>query len=195
MAFGPEWNKTYAAFSEALLDCGEQLTKQGETMMVRACEKWLKKVDSEWPTTVVRRGKSQMGGDREHPWDTGTLHDSISCRISDNNRTIGIRYMTKRAESGAYQTATEDETGTRDYDHIVGTTFGRLMAGRASRVNVPGTQGQMFIGVPYAQAVNETWQHEGFINDLQVDFISTIEDEFGPKGNTFFRNLIVRPRK
>lgn len=191
--YNAAWNKFYSAFSEALIDCGKQLTKQGETIMIRGCEEWLKKTDNEWPKDNMQRYKKrQFGGDHNHPWDTGTLHDSISVRIADGNRIIATRFMPSSATGP--QTATAAEAG-RDYDNIVGTVFGRTMAARANLPRQTGTNAQMFIGVPYAQAVDKQWQHEGYINELNVDFVSFLEDLFTMKGNYYFRNLIVRPRK
>ena len=46
--FRDSWNKFYSAFSEALLDCGEQFKKQGETMMTKAMEQWFVEYDEEW---------------------------------------------------------------------------------------------------------------------------------------------------
>ena len=199
--FSAKWNKFASAFSEALIDCGEQLTKQGETVMIRGCEEWLKKTDAEWPhsTTVTRIGwgannvsSRSFGGDHDHPWYTGQLHDSVAVRVADGNRIIATRYMPAKATGGP-QTATAEEAG-RDYDRIVGQQFGILMAGRASRVAQKGTNAQMFIGAPYAQWVNEQPRHEGFINELNVQFISFLEDYFSIN-NGAFRNLLVRPRK
>ena len=193
--FSAKWNKFASAFSEALIDCGEQLTKQGETIMIRGCEEWLKKTNAEWPhsTSVVTRNlrTQNFGGDHDHPWYTGQLHDSVAVRVADGNRIIATRYMPASATSP--QTATAEEAG-RDYDRIIGQQFGILMAGRASRVAQKGTNAQMFIGVPYAQWVNEQPRHEGFINELNVQFISFLEDYFSIN-NGAFRNLLVRPRK
>lgn len=193
--FSAKWNKFASAFSEALIDCGEQLTKQGETIMIRGCEEWLKKTNAEWPhsTSVVTRNlrTQNFGGDHDHPWYTGQLHDSVAVRVADGNRIIATRYMPASATSP--QTATAEEAG-RDYDRIIGQQFGILMAGRASRVAQKGTNAQMFIGVPYAQWVNEQPRHEGFINELNVQFISFLEDYFSVN-NGAFRNLLVRPRK
>lgn len=193
--FSAKWNKFTSAFSDALIDCGEQLTKQGETVMIRGCEEWLKKTNAEWPhsTSVVTRNlrTQNFGGDHDHPWYTGQLHDSVAVRVADGNRIIATRYMPASATSP--QTATAEEAG-RDYDRIIGQQFGILMAGRASRVAQKGTNAQMFIGVPYAQWVNEQPRHEGFINELNVQFISFLEDYFSIN-NGAFRNLLVRPRK
>lgn len=191
--FNGAWNKFRSAFSDALIDCGQQLTKQGETIMVRGCEEWLKKTDNEWPKDNMQRYKKrQFGGDHDHPWDTGTLHDSVFVRIADGNRIIATRFMPPSATGP--QTATAAEAG-RDYSNIVGAQFGRAMAAGTNRVRQHGTNAQMFIAVPYAQAVDNQWQHEGYINNLNVDFISYLEDLFVAKGNPYFKNLIVKPRK
>lgn len=189
MGFSAQWNKAYSGFSKALLDCGKQLTKQGEVVMLNAAEKWLRDTDAEWPKGTP----PDSPGDHDHPWYTGTLHDSIAVRVADGKRTIGIRYMPPAAV--APQTATEAQTGIRDYDNIVGTVYGRITAARGSRVKQNGTVAQMFIGVPYAQSVNEYWRYEGFIENLNEYFIAAMEDAFSPHGNEFFRNIIVKPRE
>lgn len=184
MGFSARWNKAYSGFSEALLDCGEQLTKQGEIIMTHQAEKFLTQLDENWP---------RPGGDHDHPWWTGTLHDSIAVRVADKSRTIALRFM--EPDASRPQTATEEETGIRDYDKIVGTVYGRITAARGSRVRQSGTVAQLFVGVPYAQRVNADWKHEGFLDEMNTQFISFMEDAFSPNGNYYFRNLIVRPRK
>lgn len=199
-SFSAKWNKFTKAFSEALIDCGEQLTPLGEKIMIRGCEEWIAKTDSEWPhsTSVTRIGwgahnvkTRKFGGDKMHPWYSGQLHDSISVRVADGNRVIATRYMPQKGVG--YQTATAEEAG-RDYDKIVGRQFGVLMAGRASRVKQSGTNAQMFIGVPYADKVNEMPRHEGFADELYAQFVSYLEGFFD-LNNGRFRKLMVKPRK
>lgn len=181
-----DWNKAAAAFSEALYDAGKQLKKQGETMLTRACENWLDKTDQEWPKDY---------GDQYHPWFTGTLHDSIATRVADNGRTVSVRYMKRAAIANTR--ASQAETGTRDYDKIVGYQFGRLFMGNYGRsvANRKGIVAQMTIGVPYAQYVDSKavkgshGNHEGYINELQVSFITDVEDEI-----VNVRDLIVKAR-
>lgn len=199
--FSANWNKFYSAFSEALLDCGHQFTKQGETMLLNECEAHLQRLNEAWlnDRAYYRRsirnpfnGKqvvSDLVGSNLHPWFTGTLHDSISASVAEGNRTIGVRYM-PRAASGA-QFATSAEAG-RDYSTIVGSSFGALTAGRATRVPEGAVSARLLIGVPYAQFVNEMEEHEGFINTLQSEFISDIRDVFAEQK---IRNLIIRPKK
>lgn len=190
------WGKTYRALSDALLDCGEQLTKQGETIMTRGCEKWLETTDAEWPghTEVTRIGwgknnvkKRIFGGNAEHPWFTGNLHDSVAVRIASRNRTVAIRYMSDYASKSATRPQTYKG------QEIYGSDWARVVAQRGQYVFLPGTNAQMFIGVPYADTVNES-SHPGFMEDLQNYFVSFLEDYFA-LNNDRFKNLIVRPRK
>jgi hypothetical protein len=78
------------------------------------------------------------------------------------------------------------------YPLINGAAFGRLMSGRASRVKQNAVVAQVFIGVPYAQIVDQMPEHEGFIREMEVSFISAMEDVFSEQK---IKNLIIRPRK
>ena len=193
--FNDKWNKCYSAFSEALLDCGEQFKKQGETMMTKALEQWLVEYDETWRAHIRARertysegGRTVFGefeGDQSFPWFTGTLHDSIAGRIADGRKTIAIRFM----PSGD---ASDHQFHGDQYPDINGVVYGRLMAGRATRVPQTATVAQIFVGVPYAQKVNEDPRHKDYLNDMEVSFFAAMQDVFAePK----IRNLIIEPRK
>lgn len=201
--FSAKWNKFYSAFCEALLDCGEQLNKQGEGVMVKACETWMDKLHEDFMAALTPNERyitaptgriihSKYEGDHNHPWFTGSLHDSISARVADGSRTIALRYMPRMSTDAQFAEASE---AGRDYPFINGQAFGRLMAGRASRISPTAVSAQLFIGVPYAQYVDSDWRHSDFINEMNTQFISYMEEAFLPKGNANFKNLIVRPRK
>ena len=193
--FRDAWNKCYSAFSEALLDCGEQFKKQGETMMTKALEQWFVEYDEEWRSHLrahertYREGNhivfGEFEGDQSFPWFSGTLHDSIAGRIADGRKTIAIRFM----PSGP---ASDNQFVGDQYPDINGVIFGRLMAGRATRVPQTATVAQIFVGVPYAQKVDESPKHKGYLNDMEVSFISAMEDVFAEPR---IRNLIIKPRK
>lgn len=177
------WKKAQHEFSEAIISCSEELTKTGRGVMRNACQSWLEKVDAEWP-----RGN----GDYLHPWDTGALHDSIATRVSEDGHTIAISYMPSRSDE--IQSATAMETGTRAYSRIVGSVFGAQMVRTAEMLPLSGTVGQMFIGAPYAEFVDNMASHDGYIEELENDFIDYIQEQFD-KNNSMFRNLLVRPKK
>ena len=176
------WRKASHQFAKAIINSKEELTKTGRGVMIRACQDWLNKKDSEWP-----RGS----GDYYHPWYSGALHDSVVTRISENGHTIAIRYMPSL--SNETQTATAKETGTRAYRRIIGAVAGLEIARQAEMAPLSGTVGQMFIGVPYAEFVDEKASHEGYIEELENDFVDYIQEQFD-KNNTMFRNLLVRPK-
>lgn len=186
------WNKTAAALSMALSDAGKQLTKQGATILTRACENWLEQTDAEWPRPY---------GDHEHPWLTGNLHDSIGTRVAIGNHTVSQRFMKQAAEEAT--NASAEETGTRDYNHIIGAQFGRLFIGRMGRVSQSAIVAQMGIGVPYAQYVDKGGRvatdsdgntqghgdHGGYIGYLQSEFEDAINLELDK-----VRNFVIRPK-
>lgn len=182
MAFSPAWNKFRTAFSVALLDAGKMVSRRGETELLQAADEWLEKTDSEWPKSESLAFST--GGDDMHPWYTGTLHDSISIRIAENMRTIGLRFMPRAAI--ANQTATAEDAG-RDYDNIRGYIEARLVAGRAGGVRQQGLQSQLFIGAPYAQKVNEMPEHSGFIENLQKDFVGAMRQRMQSLGKHAYK--------
>ena len=185
-----EWGNTYKGFSKALTEAGKILTKQGGTILTRACEDWLKEQDEQWPHSSVGTSykSGYHGGDHYHPWYTGNLHDSIATRVADNNRTISIRLMEPRAV--VRQGAIAADVG-RDYDNIVGAAFGRMAAVRSGRLNFPGVQAILVVGVPYAEKVDEMDTHQGYIKEFERDFASTMEGALQYEfGRTY--NLIIR---
>lgn len=177
------WRNASHQFAEALLDCSEELTKTGRGVMRKACEDWLEKTDADWP-----RGH----GDYWHPWYSGALHDSLVARISEDGQTLFLRYMPSRSDE--IQTATAEETGTRSFNRIVGAAAGLAIARTAEMTPYSGTVAEMLIGVPYAEFVNEMASHEGYIEELETDFVDYIQEQFD-KNNTLFKNLLVRPRR
>lgn len=200
-----EWKKFAASFSSALGDCGEQLTNFSKTILLPdACRTWLHETDSKWPhgTLITRPGKTggivqqSFGGDRDHPWYFGQLHDSIAVRIAERNRNICVEYMPAKAEGGKAQHATAKDAGQR-YDHIIGAEFAVREAYNAQYYFLPGIQMQLIVGVPYARKVDESPRHAGFISNLREDMYSYIrmrlEDAY--EGNSSWRARVFRPRK
>lgn len=188
------WGKTYKGFAQALADAGKTLTKQGATIMVSTCEKWLQEVDSQWPRGSrseiynPKTGKMQRsygtyasgyrGGDEYFPWYTGNLHDSLATVITDGHKTVGIRQMNPGATVG--QTYGKGQ-------YIDGTEWGLRVANRASHVLLPGVQARLVIGVPYAEKVNQSDAHAGYVEEFEKDFASAINSRFQT-----IKNLVVR---
>ena len=197
-----DWKKFAASFSEALGDVGEQLTNFGKMKLSDSCKEWIRNTDSEWPhsTLITRPGKfsnvvqQSFGGDRFHPWYYGQLHDSIAVRIAEKNRTVAIHYMPASATKP--QHATAEDAGMR-YDNIVGAEFAVREAHNAEYYFLRGIQMQLIVGVPYARKVNESTRHAGFLNVLNADFFSYIEecvqDVIGDSPTN--RTRIFRPKK
>ena len=193
-----EWKKFSAAFSEALGDVGEQMTNFGKMAISDSCQQWLKDLDAEWPhhTDWVRNsGKvSSFGGDHFHPWYYGQLHDSIFTRVAEKNRTVSIHYMPPSATKP--QHATYKDAGQK-YDRIVGAEFAAQESHNVQYVFLPGIQAQLVVAVPYARKVNELPQHAGYLDNLQAEFFSYIEDrifeifEDNPKNRT----RVFKPKK
>lgn len=176
------WGKAYKGFSQALVEASKTMTKQGATIMTRACEDWLDEQDAQWPHSRVGTSyrSGYKGGDQFYPWYTGNLHDSLATRIAAGNRTLSIRQIQPRASILQY----DDHHGSID-----GSAWGLLAATRGQYVFLPGLQAQLYIGVPYAEKVNEMPEHEGYVREFERDFATTIEDRFRQ-----IKNLVVRTK-
>lgn len=180
------WGKTYAAFSEALLDCGRQLNERGKDWLIKDAESWLKETDAEWPHSSSLPNGARFGGDAMHPWYYGQLHDSVAIRIAEGNHTIAIRYMPEKA--------TAPQKMPPRYNRIVGAEWARDIAGRAEHIYWKGSkalQSQLFVAVPYAQKVNEQGRHEGYLEELEAQFY----DAMTTRISTNLVRMMVRPRK
>lgn len=179
------WGKTYAGFSVALAEAGKTMTKQGATMMLRACERWLIEENSQWPRG--EGGKSYKsgyhGGDHYYPWYTGNLHDSVATVISDRNKTLGVRYMPDCSASNA--SVLQNYKG----QVVDGEAWGKIAAQRSSHVLLPGLQARLVIGVPYAKDVDEMPTHAGYIAEFEKSFSSEIRGEMEK-----MRNLVIRTK-
>lgn len=200
-----EWKKFAASFSDALGDCGEQLTNYAKMILFPdICRTWIKETDSKWPhgTLVTRPGKiggvvqQSFGGDHDHPWYYGQLHDSIAVRISEKNRNVCIEYMPAKAEAGKAQHATAKDAGQR-YEHIIGAEFAVREAHNAQYYFLPGIQMQLIVGVPYARKVDESPRHAGYLMNMRADLFSYIEDRLADifEDSPTARFSVFRPRK
>ena len=202
MAIAPgrhvSWKKFSAAFSEALLSCEEELTGFGLRLMREECAKWIKKTDAEWPHSTTATSKNgltmKFGGDAMHPWYYGQLHDSVVVRVAQGNKTVAIEYMPQHATNP--QKATAADAGA-NYSRIIGAEWATLIAQQAEHTYWKGSkavQAQMLVGVPYARKVNESPRHEGFLDELNAQFASYLEDQMTIRSEGF-RTRVIRPKK
>ena len=182
------WGKTYKGFSEALLDCGRQINERGKQYLVADAEKWLRDTDSEWPRHTEKKNGAKFGGDANHPWYSGQLHDSIAIRLAEGNKTIAIRFMPPAASGKAQHMDHPKITG------IIGSEWARDVASRAEHTYWKGSkalQAQLLIGVPYAEKVNEDGRHAGYAEELEAQFY----DAISYKLSTNLSRLMVKPSK
>ena len=173
-----EWGKTYMAFSQALLNAGKSLNSIATVELQEVADDYLKKVDSEWPHHSEGRSffdgsikvinGSKFGGDREHPWYSGQLHDSVAVRIMTGNRLTSVHYMPPSPDTGKPQ-------HTETINNIIGAEWAREIAeAHGPRYLLPGVQVQLIVGVPYADKVNEEGRHIGFADSLADDLFSDV---------------------
>lgn len=177
------WGKTEQGFAEALLDAGLTLGKMGAQHLGKACDEFMYELDFDWPRgkrydaihsgtgRKVRASKTYAsgyhGGDAEHPWWSGNLHDSIVGVISDKGRILSAHYMNPGAsEFQKYKGQVVD-----------GYALAREAATRASHTYGKGISGlvaRLVIAVPYALDVNHSDAHYDYVSYIQEDFINTI---------------------
>ena len=182
------WGKTSKAFSYALREAGYAANSMTLLKMTVLADDYLKETDSKWPHSTSGKNGSLFGGDREHPWYSGQLHDSIAVRIAQGNRISAVRFMPQRAtmppgEPGRFLDASGAQSMTGVSDNIVGAEWAVTAAenaGRYSHFFSPGIQVQLIAGVPYANKVNEGFtgkrggtygRHLGFFDSLADDLV------------------------
>lgn len=188
-----DWKKASAAFAEALGYAGYHLSGWAKGLMDEAVASAINTIDEEWPRhtdSTTKKGKKRAwGGDHDHPWYMGVLHDSIAGFVTDKNRTIGtIHYMPAAA------------TGPQTYK---GRTimFGREEAVREANASqhylLPGIQARFVVGVPYARDVDEMGRHEGYLGNLSREFANNVEDFFVIRAGGYWKNrvFIADPKK
>lgn len=186
------WKKATQGFTYALADAGRHLSWWAKELMSEATHDSLQKIDSEWgeqSQSVSKKGNAQkFGGDHDHPWFTGTLHDSVAAIISDQRRTVAIEYMPPRA------TAPQTYNGQ--------TVFGQDWGVRAARNIeralhfVPGVKSTLVVGVPYAGKVDESVRHYDFIRSLSGQFANYVEEYFiGRAGEYWYNRTYVANTK
>lgn len=181
-----DWGKTSKGFAEALLEAGYTLTNKSVTKIADACQNFLEEEDWDWPrgqrfdashieTRRAVRGSrayasGYRGGDADHPWYSGNLHDSIATSVMEGNRIRAIRYMKPGATE--YQTykgqRVDGITAAEDAIRRAAYTFPRGGVSNSLRA-------VLVVGVPYADDVNKSDGHYDFLSPLQEHFRGSIE--------------------
>lgn len=169
-----EWGKTYRAFSQALLGAGRAMNSIATVELQDVARSFLGAQDAQWPHRTSWQSKNgrnmRFGGDHNHPWYTGQLHDSVAVRIASKNRTISVHYMPPSPDTGKPQTA-------GNIKNIIGADWARQVAeSQAPYYFLPGVQVQLIIGVPYTEKVNESGRHSGFADALADELFSAVNE-------------------
>lgn len=165
-----DWGKTAKGFAQVLLDAGQTVTKGAAIRLGDACQEALDELDWMWP-----RGKNNgpyksgyRGGDADHPWYSGNLHDSVAAGVADGARLLQARYMEPAAM----------ETQTYQGQVVDGKTLGPEALQRAAHTFAPGVGGLralFVIGAPYAYEVNHSDAHYDFVSELADYFVGEVE--------------------
>lgn len=164
-----DWGKTYKACSMALLGSGKALNQIALVELQEVAEKYLRDKNAEWPHST-QVGRQRFGGDHEHPWYSGQLHDSVAVRIMQGNRISSVHYMPPSPDTGKPQ-------HTETIKDIVGVEWAHQIAeGAGPRYFLPGVQAQLIVGVPYTEKVNESGRHAGFVDSLADDLFSAVNE-------------------
>lgn len=154
----------------ALLGSGKKLNQIATFELQAIAEKYLRDQDAQWPHSTVMPNGARFGGDKDHPWYSGQLHDSIAVRIMQGNRITSVHYMPPSPDTGKPQ-------HTETIKNIVGAEWAREIAeAHGPRFFLPGVQVQLIVGVPYADKVNETSRHFGFVDDLSNELYNDVYD-------------------
>lgn len=175
-----EWGEASKGFAVSLLEAGKTLTPKAAALMADACSEFLANTDWDWPrgqrynalhesVRNVRGSRAYAsgyrGGDADHPWYTGNLHDSIATGVISGTRILHTRYMQPGAtEYQTYKGQIVD--GYAEAENSI-----RRAAHTFSRAGVSNTlRAVLTVGVPYAYEVNHSDKHYDFIGVLQQDF-------------------------
>lgn len=183
------WTKTIKGFSDALGYAGEHLTGWARDWMAEAVREAIDLIDADWEGETHWKRKSgkisSFGGDHDHPWYTGQLHDSIAGIVSDQHRIIAIDYMHRAAS----------KPQTYEGQIIIGHDWGIRKAQEMQRVLhfLPGIRATIVVGVPYADKVNEMPRHADYKSELNNQFASNVEDYFTIKAGGY-RTRVFRTK-
>lgn len=178
-----DWGKTYNAFSMAILGAGKALNNIALSELQDVARSYLKEQDANWPHSSAKDNGARFGGDREHPWYSGQLHDSVAVRIMQGNRISSVHYMPPSADIGRPQ-------HTESIKGIIGADWAHEIAeGAGARYLLPGVQVQLVVGVPYADKVNDSDRHHGFADSLADDLFTDVNDWINAGGLS--RNVVI----
>lgn len=179
-----DWGKTYNAFSMAILGAGKALNNIALSELQDVARSYLKEQDANWPHSSAKDNGARFGGDREHPWYSGQLHDSVAVRIMQGNRISSVHYMPPSADTSRPQ-------HTESIKGIIGADWAHEIAeGAGARYLLPGVQVQLVVGVPYADKVNDSDRHHGFADSLADDLFTDVNDWINAGGLS--RNVLIR---
>ena len=174
-----DWGKTYKGFSKAITGAGKTINQIAMFELQRIAGEFLAEQDAQWPRSTVKDNGAKFGGDHNHPWYSGQLHDSVAVRIAQGNKTVSVQYMPPAADPNRPQ-YTETEKG------IIGSEWAHMVAEtKAPYYFLPGVQVQLLVGVPYAEKVNAgeegkygqpTGRHLGFFDTLADELTNKVDD-------------------
>lgn len=165
-----DWGKTYRAFSYALKGAGAEMAEDTKRDFDIMAKDYLKELDAQWPHGTTLKNGAKFGGDHDHPWYSGQLHDSVAIRVAEKNRTISVHYMPPSPDTGEPQ-----EMG--NIKDIVGVEWAHEVAeGKVPYYFLPGIQLQFVVAVPYTEKVNESARHAGFFEELSNGLINKADE-------------------
>jgi hypothetical protein len=187
----------------AILESGKALNSIALEELRGVSEQYLKDQDAKWPHhsgSSSSTGKSQFfGGDKDHPWYSGQTHDSVAVRVAQGNKTAHILYMPTSAypppgEPGRYLNPDGSQTMRGFSGGIIGAELGRQVSEHnVSYYFLPGVQVQLVVGVPYANIVNESSRHMGFVDNLSNELFNYVYNWIDGGGLT--RNTVIATDK
>lgn len=200
------WGKASRQFAQVLLDAGYTVKGKALDSLDKACDEAIRSIDWMWPRGANNGpyASGYHGGDDEHPWYSGTLHDSVAGGVFDGTRLLRARYITP---SGASTEISENASSPRK-GTVVGADEGQralMAAGQFSSggfgPGVGGLRAIFVVGVPYADYVNSSpligWPkhekpntHIGFAESLGEYFVGEVAGAVQE-----LSKLQIRPKK
>lgn len=148
--FSSRWNQTTSAFAMKLRQSAKLISNSCVQLLESATQQFLSMADV--------------------PIYTGNLQDSVGVQILRNRQLLTMQMMEKMATRPQYW---RPEPGTPT-QKIWGRQRLALMIGRARNVSSSGITAQLLVAAPYAQMVNDTLKHAGYLNRLTIEFVETM---------------------
>lgn len=178
------WGKAAKGFAAYINIAGQTIGKAAARGLAEEGAEFLANEDWDWPRgkrydAIHPSGRAVRGampyasgfrgGDSQHPWYSGNLHDSMAVGVIQGTRILAARYMTPGA----------DRTQTYKGQTVDGVTAGEDALRRAAHTFAPGQSGDtlratLVVGVPYADEVNESPNHAGYVEYLSKQFYETL---------------------